>query len=633
MNPTDLQNHQNDKQKPLQHQPKEQGRYAAWLDRVRIGNTLRSWKRGEKRAQKRQRWAQWFGKLPYHHLIGDFLYMVGFWVEYALVRTWRVAKRVARGIWGSAASLAMMVLRPFLLGLITFAEDLASPFVQLFQGLRHIRLLPETLPEEYEGSIGKERVRYFFRGLWNYRTVLWNAILYVMPAVAAAGLFVMVQKGLSLHYVLEVQVDGATVGYVESEQVFENAREDVQARINNAKAMLQEAGAMVSDAMWEISPTYTLSLAEKTMSESEITNAILQFSSSDIVEGTAVYIDNELRFVTNEGDHLRSYLNNYLKNARGSYIEDFGSGVQVGFLHNIRLLDGVYIKESVMPYSDVVDVLNAGGGIQTYTAAEGETVESATLNTGVSFDSLAALNPQLLTLDQEIPEGEQLITGVATAELLKVKAVLRETVPEDIPFETQTTESDEYDFGKIVTLQQGQLGAQKVTREYIYIDGALNDVQVVNIEVTQPSVPQIQVKGTKLKSGMVAKVGSGSFVWPVPGYSYVSRWMNSGHRGADICANLGTEIIASDSGAVINSGWHWSWGNYVEIDHGNGYSTLYAHMSAIAVSTGQAVSQGQVIGYVGNTGNSYGNHLHFEMKHNGVLFSAQSLFPNMRRHR
>ena len=146
---------------------------------------------------------------------------------------------------------------------------------------------------------------------------------------------------------------------------------------------------------------------------------------------------------------------------------------------------------------------------------------------------------------------------------------------------------------------------------------------------TQEPVSQITVTGTKLKNGMVAKLGSGSFVWPVPGYKYVSRWMGNGHRGADICAAYGTPIYASDSGTVIAAGWHYSYGNYVEIDHGNGYKTLYAHMSRILVSQGQAVSKMDQIGEVGSTGNSTGNHCHFEMYYNNVLFSAQTLFGGM----
>ena len=72
--------------------------------------------------------------------------------------------------------------------------------------------------------------------------------------------------------------------------------------------------------------------------------------------------------------------------------------------------------------------------------------------------------------------------------------------------------------------------------------------------VLQAPTPEITVTGTKLKNGMIAKVGSGSFIWPVPNYKYVSRWMGNGHRGADICAAYGTPILASDSGTIIAAG-------------------------------------------------------------------------------
>ena len=83
---------------------------------------------------------------------------------------------------------------------------------------------------------------------------------------------------------------------------------------------------------------------------------------------------------------------------------------------------------------------------------------------------------------------------------------------------------------------------------------------------------------------------------------------------------------------VQTAGWHnhpYGYGNYVIIDHGNGWTTLYGHMSSIAVTAGEAVEAGQIIGYVGNTGYSFGNHCHFEMYYNGSLVSARNYFPNM----
>lgn len=122
----------------------------------------------------------------------------------------------------------------------------------------------------------------------------------------------------------------------------------------------------------------------------------------------------------------------------------------------------------------------------------------------------------------------------------------------------------------------------------------------------------------------------GKFGWPVPGYYTITsgfgpRW-GTIHRGIDIAGRnsagqsiYNKPIVAANSGTVITAVWgHWSYGNYVVIDHGGGYTTLYAHQNSLAVSAGQKVSRGQTIGYVGTTGDSTGYHCHFEVRINGV---------------
>lgn len=130
-----------------------------------------------------------------------------------------------------------------------------------------------------------------------------------------------------------------------------------------------------------------------------------------------------------------------------------------------------------------------------------------------------------------------------------------------------------------------------------------------------------------------ASSGSGEcaegFIWPLPGAGRVTtefgadQWVNgvfsSGHKGLDIAIAGGTPIYAAHNGTVVATTGHWTYGNVVMIDNGDGIATLYAHMqSAAIVSVGETVTQGQVIGYVGSTGNSSGNHLHFEVRVNGV---------------
>lgn len=122
---------------------------------------------------------------------------------------------------------------------------------------------------------------------------------------------------------------------------------------------------------------------------------------------------------------------------------------------------------------------------------------------------------------------------------------------------------------------------------------------------------------------------SGRFIWPLPGHYMISSPFGDGrnHLGIDITGHgvYGAQIVAAAYGVVTYAGGSGGgYGKYVEINHGDGYSTLYAHQSVIAVRSGQTVKQGQVIGYVGNSGRSYGAHLHFETRLNGMPYNPQT---------
>jgi murein DD-endopeptidase MepM/ murein hydrolase activator NlpD len=153
---------------------------------------------------------------------------------------------------------------------------------------------------------------------------------------------------------------------------------------------------------------------------------------------------------------------------------------------------------------------------------------------------------------------------------------------------------------------------------------ALNGVSAqlaTQIEAAQ-SAPAAPSDGSGASSGSPSSSGtpaSSGLIWPVSGpitSPFGMRW-GSLHPGLDIGAGMGTPIKAAAAGRVIISGYNGGYGNLVVIDHGNGLATAYAHQSQIAVSVGQQVGQGQVIGYVGSTGFSTGPHLHFEVRVNG----------------
>jgi murein DD-endopeptidase MepM/ murein hydrolase activator NlpD len=124
-----------------------------------------------------------------------------------------------------------------------------------------------------------------------------------------------------------------------------------------------------------------------------------------------------------------------------------------------------------------------------------------------------------------------------------------------------------------------------------------------------------------------ARIGGGNFVWPTAGSINQRYW--AGHAAVDLGAWTGAPVKAADGGyvALATGGWNGGYGNHVIIDHGNGFVTLYAHLNSIFVKPGESVVAGQQIGSVGNSGNSTGPHLHFEIRYQGVPRDPMAYLP------
>ena len=145
--------------------------------------------------------------------------------------------------------------------------------------------------------------------------------------------------------------------------------------------------------------------------------------------------------------------------------------------------------------------------------------------------------------------------------------------------------------------------------------------------------------GSSSGGGAAYAGATGSFVFPVASYVYISSRFGErvhpitgelkNHNGMDIASNMGTTVYAADGGKVVLAEWYGGYGNCIMIDHGNGYKTLYGHLSSIAVSDGQGVSQGAVIGAVGSTGNSTGPHLHFEVYANDSRIDPEQFYSGL----
>ena len=565
-------------------------------------------------------------------IVGEALYALGFSAEYAFVRVGRTVCRGVSGalLWGR--SLLHTIVSMAFPGAAQMVRDLFGPIVLFFRGMGSLLVHAHRVRKEKGfGAAVKDSVHYLVGGVRRNVRTLPRMAMYILPVLALAGMVTVVQNTIRQPYALEVQVNGQTVGYVANEDVFNSAKEAVQERINYA--------GTDENTKWTVEPTYTISVAHSVLDENEMANAILKSSSDQISEGTALYLDGELTAVCSDGDTLRSYLESLL----APYEDQTDENISVGFNKNVTLEDGIYFNDSFEDDNSIEDMLT---GVQQqekiYTVRAGDTLWDIAQKNDLTFRELCALNTNFkgapLTENSNIQEGDQLIVTKQEA-LLEVRITKVETREEEIPFGTETTQSNEYTKGTTKTLQEGQNGLRRVTMQNVYdTNGALLEQTILSTETIREPVNKKVVVGTKkvTKYGAAAYIGgSGQFIWPVPGYRNCSRWYSSGHKGVDICASAGTPIYASAGGTVTKAGYNKAgagtgYGYSVIISHSGGYTTVYAHCLSLAVSAGQTVRQGQLIGYVGSTGRSSGNHCHFEIRRNGSYIAPQSVFPGKR---
>lgn len=169
--------------------------FTLWLDGLRCKLTVHAWRRRTKKARRRHSFRQVLARVPHANLIGDALYMIGFWVEYAVVCAVRGTYKVASAIGMNAARLLVAIIRPFALGIITLCEDIIEPFQVVGSGIRHFRAISDELSDESAHTIRKEKLRYFAHAARQFLPLLLNALSYIMPVAAAAGFLYVVQSG------------------------------------------------------------------------------------------------------------------------------------------------------------------------------------------------------------------------------------------------------------------------------------------------------------------------------------------------------------------------------------------------------------------------------------------------------
>lgn len=296
-----------------------------------------------------------------------------------------------------------------------------------------------------------------------------------------------------------------------------------------------------------------------------ILDEVASIITNELSQTSGLYIDGKFVGAVSDENELYKALEDLLEDAK----KDYDDTTKTEYVNDIEVKPGEYKSSEIIPISDLIEKISS------------------------------------------------LVQISLTTEMYSEREIAYET-----KFEYDESQETSYEEVR----QEGKPGLEKVTYNVTFTDGVQTDSVEIASEVIEEPVTEIVSVGSQETDEVLANVSgvsgiaTGNFIWPVPnthnitsGYGY--RWGTT-HTGLDISNGVTDEsIVASDGGTVIWAGYDDSgYGNYVIIDHGNGYQTLYGHCNSIYVSIGDYVSQGQTIAGMGTTGDSTGTHLHFEIR-------------------
>lgn len=302
--------------------------------------------------------------------------------------------------------------------------------------------------------------------------------------------------------------------------------------------------------------------------------------------------------------------------ATGSHVNATPESVSVDQVEIVEDIDVALKKiepQDVLSPEEMLEILRNGNVAPfIYKVVDGDTVGQLAEKFHVSPELIYERNPWIV--DDIIKAGDELdLTQSHPTVNVRTEETLVEN--EEIAYETETITDNTLLAGVKNTMQEGKSGLKKMQFHLVKVNGQVISEELVSEEVIKEPVNEIIKKGTLVIKGE----GSGKFAWPI--YSpritstFGKRWGKL-HKGLDMTGN--SSIMAADHAVVETAGKHKDYGNYIILNHKNGYKTVYMHMSKLLVKKGDIVQKGDKIGVMGNTGQSYGTHLHFEVHKNGT---------------
>lgn len=400
--------------------------------------------------------------------------------------------------------------------------------------------------------------------------------------------------------------------------------------------------AAVNDARANLERITTKALGTKYT----IDDSLLQYSSGlmrrqDLVDEETFEenLSEEIGLVTLayslyvEGEKIGSTpyegaLEQLLEQLKGSVVNE--NTISAGFAEEVE------IKQEYVPTAEIINLgylaetlYSTKTAEVTYEVKKGDTWSAIASKHDLTSKELLALNPGYDINKLQIGE---VLTLSASVPYLTMTVVQQERYVDEVQYDIEYTDTDTLYKGDYKVTSPGTFGAADVVANVTYINGTETEREVLSSVTLREPVTEHRLQGTKERPTWHP---TGTFRWPTSGRitSYFGGRKSPGgigstnHKGIDIAAPRGTPVYASDGGTVTYSGWMSGYGYTIRIDHGNGYVTMYAHNSSLVAKTGQHVYKGQQIAKVGSTGNSTGNHCHFEVRYNGVAKNPLNYLP------
>ena len=439
---------------------------------------------------------------------------------------------------------------------------------------------------------------------------------WALPIISCVFLFNIVTYANSMTYALRLSVNGDFMGYVSDETVFTDAEKIVHQRITYLDSNTE---------MFSFDSDYTVEMVGygSTMTKYQLADKMLESMGAEISYAYGMYIGNSFYGALESKDRVDAALEGLLDEYRE------GGDETVQFESQISYEPGLYLTESIVSEDSIIRLITSKKSVAAYyTVVDGDSPYGILDKLGMTEEEIAQLNPGF-SMDSSLFIGDKILINQEEP-FLAVSVTRTETYDERTAFDTTYTEDPTHYEGTSTIVTEGVKGTERVTANVSYINGIETRRKVISRVTIEEPTTQVISMGTKAKpAGVTASIPEnmpvGQFLWPVGGSDggQISEMMYGyggyyGHSGIDITAPYGTPIYAAESGTVILASWYYGYGNCVMIQHDNGMVTVYGHASYLHVYVGQQVTMGEIIADVGSTGQSTGNHCHFEVRLNGM---------------